>query len=1078
MSFQRPPPDFSPPVNQSRESLRRREFPQIAGYEIDCELGRGGMATVYRATQQSLQRQVAIKILAQEVDDASEIVQRFKHEGQILARLLHPNVVNIYDVGITENNQLYLSIEYLSGGTLQERIQQGLSIDLAIYIVQCIAKALGYAHEKGVIHRDIKPSNIMFRHDDTPVLTDFGVARLAESNTIHTAVGTVVGSPSHMSPEQAKGESATTQSDLYGLGVVLYEMLTGRPPYQADNSLAIMLKHLHAPVPNLPSQCAHLQPVLNKLLAKKTADRYQNTHEFLKALNLIVPGDTGLQSGWNTSGKLQGFLKERSQRPVWIGVIGAVILAIAVGYTLKSRNTAENPPESVKPVEQMPPLSREAEIAELLKLRQEAEQRIAELRAKKVEQERQQETQLQVEQLLSQAQSSFQEGLLEISLAHIAQGLMIAPQHQNLLALLEQVKARVIEQQRQAEARQQQAEARRQVEEAERQKAEQARRRQEASQSLVQALELQRSGKYTDSLQQVEKGLALIPDHLELTQLRDQIHAQQAVEQKRQAEQARREQEIKALHQQAEVHFKAGRLIEPAGSNAEQAYRQIIQLDAGNAQAQAGLARIAQDYLQQAQQKKAAGALPDSLALIDKGLAVIPNQVELAQLRGDVSRGIEEAKARQQREKEQQVQAKQLLAQAQRSVQEGQLEAGLTHIEQGLLAVPNHRELLALREQVKTKLAEQQREAQARQKAEEAARQKAEEAERQRAEAARQQAEEAERVKVEQARQQAEAQQRQQAEARRQAEEAERQKTEQARRRQETSQSLSQALELQKNGKYTDSLQQIEKGLALIPDHPELAQLRDEVRAQQAAEQQRQTEQIKRNEEIKKLLDQAETQFKAKRLTEPVGNNAEATYRQLLKLDASNTQAQAGLARIAQDYLQQAQQKKAAGALQDSLKLIEKGLAVISNQTELMRLKEEVRAQSAVEQQKLEQQRQEKQQQEQQQEKQRQDEKQRKEQQRKEQQRLEQQRQEKQQQEQQRLEQQQEKQRQDEKQRKEQQRLEQQWLEKQQQEQQRKEQQRLEQQRQEKQQQEQQRQDTNDMPDTKEKPKRRIFGTF
>ncbi|MBK8755480.1 MAG: protein kinase [Candidatus Competibacteraceae bacterium] len=130
--------------------------------------------------------------------------------------------MTIYDVGITENNQLYLSIEYLSGGTLRERIQRGLSIDSAIYIVRCIAKALGYAHQNGVIHRDIKPSNIMFRYDDTPILTDFGVARVAESNTIHTAVGLMVGSPGYMSPQQAKEKALPLNLICTDLGVVLY----------------------------------------------------------------------------------------------------------------------------------------------------------------------------------------------------------------------------------------------------------------------------------------------------------------------------------------------------------------------------------------------------------------------------------------------------------------------------------------------------------------------------------------------------------------------------------------------------------------------------------------------------------------------------------------------------------------------------------------------------------------------------------------------------------------------------------------------------------------------------------------
>ena len=268
---------------------------QIPGYEVECEIGRGGMATVYRAVQQSLSRQVALKVLMQELDDDGDFAQRFKKEGRILAQLLHPNIVTIYDIGVSENNQLFLCIEYLSGGTLRDRIKQGLSIDSAIQIAKLITRALGFAHERGVIHRDVKPSNIMFRLDGTPVLTDFGVARFVESNTINTLTGLMIGSPGYMSPEQAMGEGATIQSDLYSLGAVIYEMLTGHPPYEAGNPISVALKHLYDPIPTLPKECAYLQPVLSKLLAKGSSDRYKNTGELLNALDLIESGDTGSQ---------------------------------------------------------------------------------------------------------------------------------------------------------------------------------------------------------------------------------------------------------------------------------------------------------------------------------------------------------------------------------------------------------------------------------------------------------------------------------------------------------------------------------------------------------------------------------------------------------------------------------------------------------------------------------------------------------------------------------------------------------------------------------------------------------------
>jgi len=309
MSFQPLSPKPSAEVGETGERLRRQQFAPIPGYEIEYEIGRGGMATVYRAVQQSLGRQVAIKVLAREADDDDDFVQRFKKEGRILAQLLHPNIVTIYDVGISENNRLFLSIEYLSGGTLSDRMKLGLSFDSAVQIMRAIARALGYAHERGIVHRDVKPSNIMFRHDGTPVLTDFGVARVVESKTMHTMAGLTIGSPGYMSPEQAMGESATIQSDLYSLGVVVYEMLAGKRLYEAENQISVTLKHLQDPIPNLPKQYAHLQPVINRLLAKKSTDRYKNTREFLEALDAIVPSDTGTQPKITTDVKNQSLVE-------------------------------------------------------------------------------------------------------------------------------------------------------------------------------------------------------------------------------------------------------------------------------------------------------------------------------------------------------------------------------------------------------------------------------------------------------------------------------------------------------------------------------------------------------------------------------------------------------------------------------------------------------------------------------------------------------------------------------------------------------------------------------------------------
>ncbi len=405
--------------------------------------------------------------------------------------------------------------------------------------------------------------------------------------------------------------------------------------------------------------------------------------------------------------------------------------------------------------------------------------------------------------------------------------------------------------------------------------------------------------------------------------------------------------EIAVLLAQAEAQFKAKRLTEPAGNNAAATYRQVLAQDAGNAQAQAGLERIAREYLKQAQEQRSAGALQESLKLIDKGLAVLPNQAELLRLRGEVQK---------QQQREQEITA--LLAQA-----EAQFEAERLTEPAADNAAATYRQVLAL----------------------DAGNAKAQAG-----------LERIAREYLQQARQQRSA------------------------------------------GALRDSLKLIDKGLAVLPNQAELLRLREEVQKKQQWEQ-----------KIAALLAQAEAQFEAKRLTEPAGDNAAATYRQVLELDAGNAQARAGLERIAREYLQQARQRQSARALQESLNLIDKGLAVLPNQAELLRLREEVSAQLAAEQQKtLEQQRLEQQRLEQQRKEQQRLEQQRLEQQRLEQQRLEQQRKEQQRLEQQRLE---EKQRQEQQKKLEQQRLEQQRLEQQRLEQQRKEQQRLEQQRQEQQ---------------------------
>lgn len=259
---------------------------QIPGYTIIKKINAGGMATVFLATQHSVGRTVALKIMKPAFDKDPEFHQRFQREATIIGQLSHPNIIPIYDIGRHEGLN-YISMEFLSGGSLDEKIRLGIPLGQALKIAHGIASALEHAHSKGYVHRDIKPENILFRADDSPVLTDFGIARTIKSKSNMTQVGTVVGTPYYMSPEQAMGTPSDGRSDLYSLGVVLYEMLTGEKLFDADSSLAINVKHIHEQPPALPDNLHFMQDILDQLLAKTPEQRFQTAREFLQALAQI-----------------------------------------------------------------------------------------------------------------------------------------------------------------------------------------------------------------------------------------------------------------------------------------------------------------------------------------------------------------------------------------------------------------------------------------------------------------------------------------------------------------------------------------------------------------------------------------------------------------------------------------------------------------------------------------------------------------------------------------------------------------------------------------------------------------------
>lgn len=269
-------------------------------YTIVRLLGRGGMAEVYEGHDRELERSVAIKVILPAMSNEPGFEERFRREARLVASLRHPHIVQVYDFGVADGSP-YMVMEYLPGGTLKDRLaelrdrRQTLPPSEAAAILDALAGALDYAHSRGAIHRDIKPGNILFTIENDPVLADFGIARLLGEASQLTTTGQIVGSPAYMAPEQALGTNVDGRADQYALGVVLYEMLTGRPPFQADSPTTLLMQHVNTPPPpprSLNSQVPEdMQAVLLKALAKQPDQRYGSVRELAAAFRRALPGE-------------------------------------------------------------------------------------------------------------------------------------------------------------------------------------------------------------------------------------------------------------------------------------------------------------------------------------------------------------------------------------------------------------------------------------------------------------------------------------------------------------------------------------------------------------------------------------------------------------------------------------------------------------------------------------------------------------------------------------------------------------------------------------------------------------------
>ncbi len=257
----------------------------IPGYEIKDLLGRGGMAMVYLAVQKSIGRKVALKVLSPDHTDET-FSERFLREARIASQLSHPNIITIYDAGIY-NGIHYMSMEYIKGKNFNEA-RDLLNRKQKVIIIKQIADALDFAAKKGFVHRDIKPENILLHHDGRAILTDFGIARTNDVSKGLTETGKILGTPYFMSPEQTKGLQIDHRTDIYSLGVVLFQALAGYVPYDGPSLVAICIKHLSDPIPQLPKGLEIFQPIINICLSKKPEHRYQQASELVNALNKIT----------------------------------------------------------------------------------------------------------------------------------------------------------------------------------------------------------------------------------------------------------------------------------------------------------------------------------------------------------------------------------------------------------------------------------------------------------------------------------------------------------------------------------------------------------------------------------------------------------------------------------------------------------------------------------------------------------------------------------------------------------------------------------------------------------------------
>ena len=344
---------------------------KIGRYEIKAELGRGGMATVYHGYDPRFEREVAVKVLPSELLHSDpQFKLRFEREAKIIAQLEHPSIVPVYDVG-DEGGQPYFVMRYMNGFSLSEKIKsKTLTIEESAKILGQIAPGLDEAHSKGIVHRDLKPSNILFDSKGTPYISDFGIAKLSQAQASNVTGSGIIGTPAYMAPEQASGETVDGRSDIYAFGIILFEMLTGRQPYEADTPMGVAIKHITDPVPQIlvanPNLPPEVDEIIKTAMAKNKDDRFATAMDMVNALRAVGAGEkprfvtrTMQKAAPKTviAGTKVGEKGARKGFNVWAVIIPILLIAIVGGgYFLY--NGTSRPIETEAPV--IPPVEETA----------------------------------------------------------------------------------------------------------------------------------------------------------------------------------------------------------------------------------------------------------------------------------------------------------------------------------------------------------------------------------------------------------------------------------------------------------------------------------------------------------------------------------------------------------------------------------------------------------------------------------------------------------------------------------------------------------------------------------------------